>query len=142
MPLENFGSILGFAEQLEKKACDFYQKAIQNPKDTAHKDLFEAFITDANKHIKIIERTRRENVTEMILEPIRDFTRAPFSGDFGQPEGMNTSEIVEAARRMEDQARRYYQTAAEKLKAQPEVSRVLKRIGKKRQTHINVLSDL
>lgn len=142
MPLENFGSILGFAEKLEYKDRDFYQKAAQNPESEAQKALFEALAADAKKHVKLIERTRRENVTEMILEPIRDFTRAPFSEDFGQAEGMSASELVETARRREDRARRYYSEAAEKIKAQPEVSRALKRIGKKRQAHIDSLAAL
>ena len=142
MPLENFGSILGFAEQLEKKDRDFYQKAIENPESAAYKALFETFAADAKKHIKLVERTRRENVTEMILEPIRGFSRASFSEDCGQPDGMNASEIVKAARCMEDRANRYYAEAAEKIKAQPEVSRALKRIGKKRQAHIDSLGDL
>ena len=49
MPLENFGSILGFAEELEQKDRDFYEKAIQNPESEAQKDLFEAFAADTKK---------------------------------------------------------------------------------------------
>ena len=78
----------------------------------------------------------------MILEPIRDFTRKPFSEDFGQAAGMSASELVETAQRMEDRAHRYYNEAAEKIKAQREVSRALKRIGKKRQAHIDRLAAL
>ena len=142
MPLENFGSILGFAELLESEDSDFYQKAGKNSESEAQKALFEALAADANKHVKLIERTRRENITEMILEPIRDFTRAPFSEDFRQAEGMSASELVATARRMEARAQRYYSEAAEKIKAQPEVSRALKRIGKKRQAHIDRLAAL
>ena len=142
MPLENFGSILGFAQQLELEDRDFYQKAIQNPDGEAQKALFDALAKDADKHVKLIERTRRENVTEMILEPIRDFTRAPFCEGFGQVEKMSASELVESARCREDRARRYYVEAAEKIKALREVSRVLKRIGKKRQAHVDTLTAL
>ena len=102
---------------MEQEDRDFYRKAIQNPDCEAHKAVFEAFAKDTDKHIKLIERTRRENVTEMILEPIRDFTRALFCEDFGQAEKMSASELVETARCREDRARRYYSEAAVKMKA-------------------------
>lgn len=133
---------MGFAQQLELEDRDFYQKAIQNPDCEAQKALFEALAKDADKHVKLIERTRRENVTEMILEPIRDFTRTLFCEDFGLPDKMSASELVDSARCREDRARRYYIEAAEKIKALREVSRALKRIGKKRQAHIDTLAAI
>jgi len=114
MPLENFGSILNFAEQIESEDRAFYEILANNPACAEQKSVYEGFATDAQKNIKNIQRTRRENVTEMILEPVKDFVRAPF----------------------------YYTEAAEKIKAQPEVARALKTVGKKRKAHIDKLADL
>jgi rubrerythrin len=55
---------------------------------------------------------------------------------------MSATEALETARRLEDRAERYYTEAAEKIKAQPEVARALKLIGKKRKAHSDRLSTL
>ena len=78
MPLTNFGAILNFAEQLEKQDLEFYQSAADNPNCESVKALFEQFAKDGKKNVQNVQRTRRENVTEMILEGIKDFTREPF----------------------------------------------------------------
>jgi len=142
MPLENFGSILNFAEELELQDLGFYKTVAENPACADHKDIFEEFAATINKNVKSVQRTRRENVTEMILEPIKDFIRAPFCEECEGAGSMNASEAVDAARRLEDRAVRYYTEAATKIKAQPEVARALKLIGKKHAAHLARLQEL
>jgi len=142
MPLENFGSILNFAEELELQDLGFYKTLVENPACAEHKQMFEDFAAAINKNVKSVQRTRRENVTEMILEPIKDFIRAPFCEECEGIESMNASEAVDAARRLEDRAVRYYTEAATKIKAQPEVARALKILGKKHSAHLARLQEL
>jgi rubrerythrin len=142
MPLENFGSILNFAEELENQDKAFYEIVAKNPKCSDHKDVFEAFAADAAKNIKTIQRTRRENVTEMILEPIRDFTREPFCEECQEADAYGANEALEAARRLEARADRYYTEAARKIKALPEVARAFKLLSKKRKSNIEKLAGL
>ncbi len=142
MPLENFGSILNFAEELELQDLGFYKTLVDNPACADHKQMFEAFAAAIDKNVKSVQRTRRENVTEMILEPIKDFIRAPFCEECAGVDKMNAAEAVEAARRLEDRAVRYYTEAAAKIKAQPEVARALKVIGKKHAAHLAKLGEL
>lgn len=142
MPLENFGSILNYAEELEKQDLAFYRILTNNPVCADLKTVFEEFANDAMKNAKAIERIRRENVTEMILEPIKGFTRASFFEACENAEGLSATEALAIARRLEDRALRYYTEAADKIKAQPEVARALKTIGKKRKAHINKLASL
>jgi rubrerythrin len=142
MPLENFGSILNFAEELELQDLGFYKTLAENPACADHKQLFEEFAAAINKNVKNVQRTRRENVTEMILEPIRDFIRAPFCEECEGADSMSASEALDAAHRLEDRAVRYYTEAAEKIKAQPEVARALKTVGKKHIAHLNKLKEM
>jgi rubrerythrin len=135
MPLENFGSILNFAEQLEKQDHAFYSAVAGNPACAEHKEMFELFAADANKNLKAVLRTRRENVTEMILEPIRGFTRAPFCEECAEADRMSVEDALATANRLVERAERYYTEAAAKIKAQPEVSRALKTICKKHKAH-------
>jgi len=142
MPLINFGSILGFAEELEKQELAFYSDAALNEACMAYSEIFSEFAKEAESNIKTIQRTRRENVTEMILENIEGFTRGPYCLECGPAAEMDAAEIFETARKLEDRAARYYTAAADKLKAQREVARVLKLIGKKhisRQAKIEAL---
>ena len=47
MPLENFGSILNFAEQLEKQDKAFFAAAAEKPACADYKDLFAQFAADS-----------------------------------------------------------------------------------------------
>jgi hypothetical protein len=142
MPLENFGSILNFAEELEQQDEAFFTAAAGNPACAEQKSLFEQFAADAKKNLKNIQRTRRENVTEMILEPIKDFVRAPFCEECEGAATMSAAEVIDAAKKLEDRANRYYTEAAAKIKALPEVARALKIIGKKHTAHLQRLAEL
>jgi rubrerythrin len=142
MPLTNFGSILNFAEELEIQDQEFYQLAAKNPACADLKDAFSGFAADAEKNQKTVQRIRRENVTEMILESISDFTRAPFCEACEGAAAMSAEDALATARRLEKRAERYYREAGEKLKAQPEVARGLKQIGKKRSAHLKQLDSL
>ena len=84
MPLVNFGSILSFAEELEKQELAFYSDAALNEACLAYSELFSGFAQEAQRNIKTIQRTRRENVTEMILENIEGFTRDPYRLEYGR----------------------------------------------------------
>lgn len=142
MPLTNFGSILNFAEDLEKQDQAFYEAAAANPACQANEDLFKAFAVDGKKNVKNVQRTRRENVTEMILEPSKDFTREPFITEVPDAAGLDAAGAVAAAQQLEERAERYYAEAAKKIKALPEVARALKQVGKKRTAHLKKLATL
>lgn len=142
MPLENFGSILNFAENLEKQDQEFFAAAADNPACAGYREMLAQFASDSAKNIKTVQRTRRENVTEMILEPIRGFTREPYCEACGQANSMNAGEVLATTNRLVDRAERYYTEAAAKIKALPEVARALKTIAKKHKTHRQKLASL
>ncbi len=142
MPLINFGSILTFAEKIETQNRDFYAAITQNSECVECHDLFAQFVRDAQKNIKNVQRARRENVTEMILEQIRDFTRDPFCESYEGADAMNVQQAMATALKLEDRAVRYYGEAAKKLKAMSEVSRTLKTLAKKHTGRYNKLKEL
>jgi hypothetical protein len=142
MPLENFGSILNFAEEIESQDEAFYEAAAGNPACAAFRQLFSELALEDGKNVKAIQRARRENVTEMILEPIRDFVRAPFCEPCEGAAVLGAAEVLEMARRLETRAQRYYTEAAEKISALPEVSRSLKALAKIRKARQAKLDGL
>jgi rubrerythrin len=142
MPLQNFGSILNFAEELETQDRQFYEAAAGNSGCGAHKNLYAGLAAEAGRNAQTVQRIRRENVTEMILEPIHDFTRAPFCEACEGAAVQTAAEVLSTARRLEARAERYYAEAAEKIKALTEVSRALKTLGKNRKARAAKLASL
>jgi rubrerythrin len=55
---------------------------------------------------------------------------------------LNPEQTLGLARRLEERAQEYYQQAAEKIKALPEVARTLKTLGKKHSARIKQLDAL
>ena len=62
--LNAFGAIFSYAIELETRLRDYYQAAGDNPR-----------AADADKRRSNLERVRRENVTEIKLEPLKDSTK-------------------------------------------------------------------
>lgn len=141
MPLNNFGSICNFAEALENLIMTFYESAAANPACADVADRYRQYARDSRKHIQTLQRTRRENVTEMILEPIQDFYRAPYVLEYADPADRTAADILADARRIEETAEAFYQAAMEKIRALPEVARALKTIGKKHTAHGQQLAE-
>jgi rubrerythrin len=78
----------------------------------------------------------------MILEPIKDFVRAPYCEECQSASSMSLEDALATAKRLEDRALRYYTEAAAKIKALPEVARALKLIGKKHNAHRESLAAI
>ena len=142
MELKNFGSIMGFAAELEAADKVFYETAATNPACAQFKDLLEAFAKDEKKNEKHMLRARREHVTEMVLEPITDFTSEPFESDREVTPDMNLEEILARALELEEKAHRFYNQASEKTRGLAEISRVLAKTGQKRAAHKARLEEL
>jgi hypothetical protein len=141
MPLTNFGAILNFAEALESQDRETFLALANSPNCMENKSLFEKFAMECAKNVKTIQRTRRENVTEMILEPIKDFNRQPYELVCEGCDTMKKEEALKTCKELSRRAEAFYTTGAEKLKAQPEVARALKRIGKKRRGQLEKLAE-
>ena len=141
MPLTNFGAILTFAETLEREDMEFYGKA-EAAAPAPQRDVFTALAKEGKKNLSLVQRTRRENVTEMILEPIRDFTRDSYRATAPEAGDLDLADLLEAAAALENRAIRYYTDAAQKIRALPEVSRALKTLAKKRGKRLERIESL
>ena len=140
MPLNSFGAILSFAEALETRKKDFYHAAVKKGLDPEIDALFKSLASEGDKQIKLIQRTRRENVTEMILEPVRDFFRQSFAIDTGISD--RPDQVVLTARKNEDISLAFYSEASLKLAALSEVSRTLKQLAKKQKSRLEKLNRI
>lgn len=140
MSLTNFGAVLSFAEELEISDAAFFRAAAGNSNAGDKDSLFEEFARASDKQAKVLERVRRENVTEMILEPIEGLSGDDFAAAPGDAGALDAAGLVAAATGLETRARDFYAAASAKLGGLPEVARELKRLGKKRGERLARLS--
>jgi hypothetical protein len=109
--LNNFGAIFTWAIALESRLSAYYTAAGQPAK-----------AAEADKRRTALERVRRENVTEIKLEPIEGLHEADFPFDFDDTSG-------DGQARNADSAARFYETAAPKINVR-EAQRALERAAK------------
>lgn len=135
----NFGTVFNFAEELEKQDMAFYTAAAANPACAQHQGLLEGLAKNCQKNITGAQRTRRECVTEMILEPIKDLELGEFREPSTEAASMDAAAVLAKADGLERRAEAFYLTAAKKLKALPEAAQGLKMSAKMRKRNRSAL---
>ncbi len=131
MELSSFGSIMDFAEKIELETETFYNQAVAHPACADQADLLTTLAKIAGKNIKEAQRTRRENVMEMVLEGVSDFASDSYEVEAVVNSDDSMEAVLAKAKEIEVRAQTYYQDAAAKLTALPEVARNLKQLYKK-----------
>jgi hypothetical protein len=111
MSLNTFGAILAFAIELETRLRDYYQAAGNAGR-----------AADADKRRQNFERVRRENVTEIKLEPIEGLHEDDYALALS-----DTSDAGQQA--VERIAAQFYADVAPKINVR-EAQRALERAGK------------
>jgi rubrerythrin len=142
MPLKGFGVILTFAETIEKENKDFYLKVTAQLPEGELKSFFNELVNEKEKQIKQVQRIRRENVAEMILEPVEGFTRDSFLLDLSSVNTQDSGAAVETANKIEERNLNYYKQAAKKMKSHPEVASALQQLEKKQKKLLGRINSL
>ena len=109
--LNTFGAILTFAIELEARLAEFYAGCDEAEQAKA-----------AEKRRKKLERTRRENVVEITLEPIVGLDAADYALDLSDASAAGKAEVSGVAAR-------YYGDVAPKINVRA-AQRTLERCGK------------
>ena len=115
MELGTFGSILKFALEQENEAIQFYKSASAHLSNQRLNELFSELVIRGEKRIKTLERVRRENTTEMILEPIVDFDSEKYSIGKAISDSGDDESLRKTATEIETMLENFYITAAKKI---------------------------
>lgn len=126
MSLTQFGSILTFAADLENRLAEFYEKA--SKEGGIHSEEFSRRAKSCIKRKRRLERSRRENVTEITLEPIEGLNTADYQLDL-------TNNIPKNVDVIEKLITRFYSDVIPKINVL-ESRRVLTRCQKEHNNHI------
>ena len=78
MELSTFGAVLAFAIEQEERLARFYQEAAERKDCGAARTVFQELARQNTKRRDLLVRTRQEQVTEMVLEPITGLRRADY----------------------------------------------------------------
>ncbi len=116
--LNSFGSILSYAIELETRLRDYYQAA----GDSTRAD-------ECDKRRLNLERVRRENVTEIKLEPIEGLNESDYVFDVNDTSTQMRTQVELAAAR-------FYEDVAPKINVR-EAQRALERAGRQHRALVD-----
>ncbi|MCX8117899.1 MAG: hypothetical protein N3G78_08225 [Desulfobacterota bacterium] len=135
MSLSTFGAILGFAAEMVQASRDTYEVLVEKAKTSSIREALQSLLAEARKNLSLMEQTRRENVTEMILEPVAGLERKDYEIEVEAFGGSEDRHLLEVALSLEERERRFFWEASEKVPI-PEVSRLFKKIAKTKEASI------
>ena len=141
MSLTTFGAIMAFSLEMVRYALDTYRAAVQKAKDPALKEKLEALLQEAKKHLVLMEQIRRENITEMILEPIHGLQRVDYEMDITLSDQTQDSGLVKTALSVEEKMRKFFYEASAKVPI-PEVKKMFLKIVQKKEMNLAKLEGL
>ena len=96
---------------------------------------------EGGKNHSLMEKTRRENVTEMILEPIAGLHQGDYEIDLNVTVEMEDTDILKAVLAFEEREKKFFSDVSAKVPL-PEVARIFRKIVQKKQQDIEKLHSL
>lgn len=129
MELRTFGAALKFALDLEAIAAAFYESAIGITASHDLKGLFESLLLRGQKRIDLLMRVRRENTTEMILEPISGLDGDQYQPKTEIPAVTGDAALTKLAESLEQKIQDFYKDAAEKISFLSEPADIFERLA-------------
>ncbi|MBM4324368.1 MAG: hypothetical protein FJ115_12475 [Deltaproteobacteria bacterium] len=141
MSLSTFGAIMGFAADMVGQAEGVYKTLVEKAKNTALKDTLQSLLSEAHKNYSLMEQTRRENVTEMILEPIAGLDQEDYRIDLKIADSREDVDLLKMALRLEERERKFFHDASSKLPL-PEAARIFRKMAQKKEKNLGHLHSI
>ena len=142
MELKTFSAVLKFTLQLEDHAAQFYQSATSSEKYPRARQTFLTFSENSKKRKQTLEKTARESIDHSLLEPISGLLEEHYAGNQMFSERMSYTDVLVAARQLEEIAQKFYGDAGEKISFMAAMSRLYKRYAQERSKALATLRDL
>lgn len=141
MALTTFGAIMGFAGEITGRTADAYKIMIQKAKDPGLRDILQTLSVEGAKSHSLMEKTRRENVTEMILEPITGLRQEDYEIDVQVANQMEDADLLKATLAFEEREKKFFTDVSSKVPL-PEVARIFRKMAQKKQENLEKLHNL
>jgi len=141
MALTTFGAIMGFAAEITGRTGDTYKAMVQKAKDPGLREILQVLSVEGGKSHSLMEKTRRENVTEMILEPITGLQQEDYEIDLKITDQMRDADLLKAALAFEEREKKFFSDVSSKVPL-PEVARIFRKMAQKKQENLEKLQSL
>ena len=141
MALTTFGAIMGFAAEITGQTAEIYKTLGQKAKDLGLREELQALSVEGGKNHSLMEKTRRENVTEMILEPITGLHQEDYEIDLKVTDKMGDADLLKAALAFEEREKKFFNDVSIKVPL-PEVARIFRKMTQKKQENLAKLQSL
>lgn len=141
MALTTFGAIMEFALEVVGETEEIYKILFQRVKHPVLKEALHALLNEAGKDRSLMEQARRENVTEMILEPITGLNRDAYHISLNVTDLAEDVDFLKTALILEERERKFFQEASSKMPL-PEAARIFRKIAQKKERNLNHLRSI
>lgn len=141
MNLRTFGAVLTFALEQEDQAIVFLERLLEREVCYSIKPSLEVILRAKKKHRKIIETARRENVTEMILEPIQGLDSAGYQYAIPEQKADSLAKGLRISSGMEQCACNFYLEASQRIKLK-EVARTFRKLYREKMEIVQNIKRL
>jgi hypothetical protein len=141
MSLTTFGAIMGFAVEIIGQTIAACEALIERTNHPALKEMLQGLAGEEEKNRSLMEKARREHVTEMILEPITGLHEGEYEiglKDLGQK---HDADLMRVALMLLEREKKFFQDASIKIPL-PEVARIFKKISQKKEETLEKLRAL
>ncbi len=141
MALTTFGAIMGFAAEMAEKTEEIFKTLVSKAKAQGLRDVLQGLAEEEEKNRILMVRTRRENVTEMILEPVEGLHQEDYEISLRWPELTEDADLLKAALMIEERQRRFFGDVSTKVPL-PEVARIFRKVAQKKEENLTKLQGL
>jgi hypothetical protein len=141
MALTTFGAIMGLAAEITEQTGEIYKTLAQKAKGPILREVLQVLSVEEGKSHALMERTRRENVTEMILEPITGLRQEDYGIDLKVVDPMEDPDLLRTALILEEREKKFFNDVSIKVPL-PEVARIFRKMVQKKQENVTKLQSL
>ena len=141
MGLTTFGAIMGFAAEMAGKTEGIYKAFVAKARTQTLREVLQGLAEEEGKNHALMVKTRRENVTEMILEPVTGLQQEDYEIEPRVPEVTEDSGLLKTALMIEERQKRFFRDASSKVPL-PEVARIFRKVAQKKEENLARLQGL
>ena len=141
MTLSTFGAIMGFSAEIIQQTETFYKTMVQKAKDPILSEALRVLLEEEGKNYSLMEKTRRENVTEMILEPITGLHQSDYEVEMKGMDQTKDADLLKMALTLEERERRFFSEVSDKVPL-PEVGRIFRKVAQRKERSLAKLKTL
>lgn len=115
MTLTTFGAIMNFALEMVGYSVNIYTSMVQKAKDSVLKETLQVLLNEEIKNYALMEQARRENVTEMILEPITGLQQEDYRIEVSLSDQPKDVDLLKVALVLEEKEQNFFNDSSAKV---------------------------